>query len=473
MALDPSIALGVRPIELPNQLAQYAQMQQIQGFQRQNELANRAIRQEDAANQAYANSIDPATGQIDPIKLRQNMVGANLGSKLPAYEKSMLETAELRNKVGKGDFELSMQKANQAIKNIANLNTREDIIADLTRNTQAGNLDLERAKQIEASIPQDPTQIPAWQLQTLRGMLEAKDRLEQQFTPQDYSGGTRIIATPKYGGGPAQVVAGSDIKKTATIADQLAREKFNWEKANPGFELKETENGEIVGVNKRTLQAFPVTVGGAAPAAAPMGGSPRIPAAIAPAITQVIPGMNSVLDQRAPVAPVTPQAPQAGTPLIGKASALTEGERKAATLLQRLRGSQNQLTQALLDDPSAAGPQAFAAAVGKLSQTGANLLNTEARQRVEASQLDILDAALTLGTGAAYTKEQLEGYRQSYFPVYGDKPKTIADKQARLKNVIDAANLAAGKAAKLVPTPSPDMGGSDIRNAADKILGGK
>tara|TARA_R110000868_G_scaffold3635_1_gene22837 strand:+ start:1906 stop:3225 length:1320 start_codon:yes stop_codon:yes gene_type:complete len=29
MALDPSIALGVRPIELPNQLAQYGQMQQI------------------------------------------------------------------------------------------------------------------------------------------------------------------------------------------------------------------------------------------------------------------------------------------------------------------------------------------------------------------------------------------------------------------------------------------------------------
>ena len=29
MALDPSIALGVKPIELPNQLAQYGQMQQI------------------------------------------------------------------------------------------------------------------------------------------------------------------------------------------------------------------------------------------------------------------------------------------------------------------------------------------------------------------------------------------------------------------------------------------------------------
>jgi hypothetical protein len=92
---------------------------------------------------------------------------------------------------------------------------------------------------------------------------------------------------------------------------------------------------------------------------------------------------------------------------------------------------------------------------------------------VEAAQLDMLDAALTLGTGAAYTREQLEGYRQAYFPAYGDEPGTVADKQARLKNVISAANIAAGKAAKLVPIPNPASSGSDVRSAADKILEGK
>jgi hypothetical protein len=151
----------------------------------------------------------------------------------------------------------------------------------------------------------------------------------------------------------------------------------------------------------------------------------------------------------------------------------TEGERKAATLLQRLQFSQNQLTQALTDDPKAAGPEAFAAAVGKFSTTASNLLNSQARQRVEAAQLDILDAALTLGTGAAYTREQLEGYRQAYFPAYGDEPQTILDKQARLQNVIEAAQIAAGKAGKLVPaqTPvAPAPGGSDVRSKADQIL---
>jgi len=39
MPIDPSIALGVRPLEVPNQLNQYAQLSQIQNAQNQNALA--------------------------------------------------------------------------------------------------------------------------------------------------------------------------------------------------------------------------------------------------------------------------------------------------------------------------------------------------------------------------------------------------------------------------------------------------
>jgi hypothetical protein len=154
-----------------------------------------------------------------------------------------------------------------------------------------------------------------------------------------------------------------------------------------------------------------------------------------------------------------------------KEGAATEGERKAATLLQRLQFSQSQLTDALVADPNAAKPGLFTSAVAKLSTPLANTLTPEARQRVQSAQLDILDAALTLGTGAAYTREQLEGYRDAYFPQFGDKPNQIKDKQARLENVISAAKIAAGKAAKLVPAPPAGAAaaGSAI-SAADAIL---
>lgn len=60
MALDPSIALGIRPLEVPNQLAQYAQMAQVENAQQQNALAQfqlgaarRAEQGQNALGQAY------------------------------------------------------------------------------------------------------------------------------------------------------------------------------------------------------------------------------------------------------------------------------------------------------------------------------------------------------------------------------------------------------------------------------------
>jgi hypothetical protein len=240
---------------------------------------------------------------------------------------------------------------------------------------------------------------------------------------------------------------------TAAAQLQFEKMKFAWEKDNPSFQLEKVDQPDgsvqFVGVNKRTMVATPIMTAppaGAMPPAAPAGA-----------------GRGSV-----GVTDITARIPLVGA---AKNAQTTEGERKAATLLQRLQFSQGQLMQALKEKPDADKPGLFASAVGKLSTTGENLLNSAERQRVQAAQLDILDAALTLGTGAAYTKEQLEGYRTSYFPAYGDEPATVLDKQLRLKNVIDAAKTAAGRAAKLVPAAPAAAGGGSAREAADKILG--
>jgi len=156
-----------------------------------------------------------------------------------------------------------------------------------------------------------------------------------------------------------------------------------------------------------------------------------------------------------------------GTP-SGKGTNTTEGERKAATLLQRLEFSQQQLRQAVAETPSAAKPTAASKALQRVPVVGedaANALMSPARQRVEAAQLDLLDAALTLGTGAAYTMEQLRGYSRSYFAQPGDDDRTVADKEARLANVISAARIAAGRAGPRGSAPAP-------ANAAPQATGG-
>lgn len=150
----------------------------------------------------------------------------------------------------------------------------------------------------------------------------------------------------------------------------------------------------------------------------------------------------------------------------------SEGERKAATLASRLNFSVGQMNEAIGQDPSAAAPDTLSEAARFLSQTEwlPNALNSTQRQVVEAAQSDILDAALTLGTGAAYTREQLEGYRKSYFPQIGDNEVTRRTKQARLMNLLETAQLASGRAAPLIPTPIPSAINAASSGAAEVSL---
>ena len=135
-----------------------------------------------------------------------------------------------------------------------------------------------------------------------------------------------------------------------------------------------------------------------------------------------------------------------------------EGERKAATLANRLNFSVDQINQSLLIDPTAAMPNTSIEIARFLTRSEMipNKFTSAQRQIVESAQLDILDAALTLGTGAAYTREQLESYRKSYFPQIGDKPENVAAKRARLQNILRSAEIASGRAK--VPTPIPTSG---------------
>ena len=132
----------------------------------------------------------------------------------------------------------------------------------------------------------------------------------------------------------------------------------------------------------------------------------------------------------------------------------TESEAKAATLAGRLEGSLKDL-QGIKQE--ALKPEVIPSLLQGLSIVpGAEMLagkiSSEDRLRAEAAQLDALDAALTLGTGAAYTREQLRGYAKSYFPQIGDTPNVIAEKNTRFERLVSLAREQAGTAGKRIDT---------------------
>jgi hypothetical protein len=137
----------------------------------------------------------------------------------------------------------------------------------------------------------------------------------------------------------------------------------------------------------------------------------------------------------------------------------SEGERKSAVLASRLNFSVGQMNEAIGADPKAALPNTAAEVARFVSRTDflPNKINTEQRQIVEAAQEDILDAALTLGTGAAYSREQLAGYKKSFFPQMGDSAATVKTKQERLTNLLKSAEVASGRAAKDITAPIPKL----------------
>lgn len=129
---------------------------------------------------------------------------------------------------------------------------------------------------------------------------------------------------------------------------------------------------------------------------------------------------------------------------------VTEDERRSAGLAVRMENALKTMQELGSKEPAAQKPtmaQTLLKSSGDVGNLAARSTMSPARQQIEDAQLDALDAALTLATGAAYTKEQLRGLAQAYFPGPLDEPEVIAAKNARLHAVIETARIRAGRAA--------------------------
>jgi hypothetical protein len=124
----------------------------------------------------------------------------------------------------------------------------------------------------------------------------------------------------------------------------------------------------------------------------------------------------------------------------------SEGDKKVLQLLTRIAGGATDIQNALLTNPEAQQSGFIEAAsrgtVGEGMITRA--IAGEDRRIVTDTQGDVLDALLTLGTGAAYNEEQKIANRIAYFPQYGDTEREIAIKNEKLNRQIAAARIAAG-----------------------------
>lgn len=154
--IDPNIALGGRPLQLENPLAQYSQFAQIQNAQNQNALAqyqlSSAKREDDATNalnKAYKDAYDVDTGKIDVNKLRQSLSTGGFGAKLPGIEKTLAEMQEKKLQVDKLTGEITAQPVDLAAKQAKLVDDKMKISRGVLAN-------------IDPLDPNAPTKLMAW-----------------------------------------------------------------------------------------------------------------------------------------------------------------------------------------------------------------------------------------------------------------------------------------------------------------------
>jgi hypothetical protein len=266
------------------------------------------------------------------------------------------------------------------------------------------------------------------------------------------------------------------ITKTATIADRnaaarlnLEREKFNFEKANPGYELKEDADGNFFGVNKRTLQAVPVTVGGGAPAVAPAvsGAGMPGPRMAQNSVVQAIPGMTSVLDQTMPAA-APAVAPVAGGPrqLVGKGTAMTEHQGKSA-MFGAAMNQANGIFSKIEKEGTTTAPVAVSVLQGlaKLSPqflgTGENAANAIEsvfrqdptsllgpdvnQQKLGQAQIAFATAYLRATSGASFGPSEVSNTIKEYFPLIGEDKAVVKQKAEARQRAIEGMKISTNK----------------------------
>ena len=349
MAINPSIALGVRPMEVANPLAQYGQIAAIQNAQNQNALAQfqlgSARRQEESQNalsQAYQQSINPETGELDPKRLVANVAKSPAAYLLPDIQSKLLEAETKKATLGKtlqetsaSEFKLQQDKLKHGWNSLGDAPTPQEAIKKLNEGVTKGYFDFSTAN-AEAQKLQNmtPDAYKQYRVDKILGLLEAKDKLSFMLPKnvrQEAGGKIVTIQDNPMLPGYSQPIPGMDITKTATVSDitgqgqlNLAREKFAFEQANPGMTIQEDANG-LLAVNNRTGVATPVVYGPtgfqAAPAVAPAAGPSVMRqqgAGMPGQRVAAIPGMTSVLDQTAAPAAAMPRPSVDGVRMAGQ-----------------------------------------------------------------------------------------------------------------------------------------------------------
>ena len=261
--MNPSIALGVKPLELADPLAQYGKIAAIQQAQNQNALAqyqlSAAKRGEEETNKLRA-LFSSASDVSSPEFVRQVYgISPEYGAK---HVKSLAEQEKLRREAVESRMKIAKDKTQFYRDQLTNVNDPQSAQAWLTAQYQDPDLkdvtgQMPPLDQALAKIPTDPAQFNIWRQQQALGMGKFIELNKPVLSTKDV-GGTVIDRT--FQPLTREITELGTTKKTMTPGEaarlqvdqaRLANEQRRLEAEATGVVYQTDDNGNVVALPSR------------------------------------------------------------------------------------------------------------------------------------------------------------------------------------------------------------------------------
>jgi hypothetical protein len=219
MALDPNIALGVRPLEVPNQLAQYGQLQQIMAAQDAQQM-NSLKRQEAQAALEERNALrrlDPLSTDYESQLFKVNpQLGISFRKEQSAAEASKAATASSLASAAAAKQKMT----GQAWRDISSRPSDANITAhleDIAESTLYSTAE-------KASITKTALGLLAMPFEERRAVLAQQGATTTELKPStqtvNRAGATDVIQVPAFSGAPTTLGSYADVPLPANVQAQ-------------------------------------------------------------------------------------------------------------------------------------------------------------------------------------------------------------------------------------------------------------
>lgn len=147
MPVDPSISLGVKPVQPPNLLEMAMQGANLRNAQLSGNNLQQTMAAKQAVGKAIQDNTDPTTGAVDFSKV-QSAIGQDPNAAFALQEATSTNQAQQQQQIAnkQAQFELAMKQINQSAQTLGTLSKKDDlstgdILTTLAQQVKRGDLD--------------------------------------------------------------------------------------------------------------------------------------------------------------------------------------------------------------------------------------------------------------------------------------------------------------------------------------------